>query len=206
MTGVELLLIRHAQPVRIDDSGADTADPPLTDFGWEQSRRIAEFLLTEGVDHVVSSPMQRAMETATPLARALRIEPEVVVDLREIDADATAYLPSEDLKAEGGDRWDAVTDDPIAAHGWDVATFRLRVIPAIDAVIDANPGRTVAVFCHGMVKMVYLQHLMGQDDLFQLRPEYGAIARVMASSRTRTRTVRSANETGHLRDLMVPYV
>ena len=75
---MELLLIRHAVPERItsEDSGGAPADPSLTDAGRRQARRLAAWLAIEGVDHIVSSPLRRASETAAPVAAAL--------DLREI--------------------------------------------------------------------------------------------------------------------------
>jgi hypothetical protein len=51
-----------------------------------------------------------------------------------------------------------------------------------------------------MVAAVYLQVLLGHDDPFAVMTDYCGIMRVTASS-TGIRTVRSVNETGHLRHL-----
>ena len=67
--------------------------------------------------------------------------------------------------------------------------------------VIVNAGKKVAVFCHGMVTSVYLQTLWSLEHPFLLQPDYTGITRVQASSRG-FRTVRSINETGHVRNLI----
>ena len=67
---MELLLIRHGLPVRIDDAEGP-ADPPLsrTEVGTRPSA-LAGWLAPLGIDALYVSPMRRARETAAPLADA----------------------------------------------------------------------------------------------------------------------------------------
>jgi broad specificity phosphatase PhoE len=78
--------------------------------------------------------------------------------------------------------------------------FRERVRSAFDSIVEANRGGRVAVYCHSMVAAVYLQVLLGHDDPFAVMVDYCGIMRVTASS-SGIRTLRSVNETGHLRHL-----
>ena len=78
--------------------------------------------------------------------------------------------------------------------------FRDRVQKTFDDIVAAQRGRTVAVFCHSMVASVYIQTLLGHDDPFALISDYCGISRIAASS-TGVRTLRSVNETAHLRHL-----
>ncbi|MET0159370.1 MAG: histidine phosphatase family protein, partial [Acidimicrobiales bacterium] len=64
---MDLLLIRHALPVRIDD-GEGPADPELSDEGWRQAGALAAWLADEEIEAMVASPLRRAQETAEPLA------------------------------------------------------------------------------------------------------------------------------------------
>lgn len=199
---VDLIIVRHGRPLRVE--GAETsADPPLTDIGHEQAAATARLLLREPIDHVVTSPMTRARQTAQPLADALGIDAEVVADLAEIDKDADHYIPMEELKAQGGEAWQAVLDDPHSInHGVDIDEFADTVTAAFESVIAANPKRTVVAFCHGMVTMQYLRRILGFDNPFGLRTDYASVTRVQASS-TGIRTVRSVNETAHLGDARI---
>ena len=195
---MDLIIVRHGRPERVEDL-QHAADPGLTDIGLRQADAVAHFLLGEQVDHVVSSPMLRARQTAQPLADALGMDPQIVDDLREIDHEATEYIPTEELKAQGGEAWQAVIDNPELLHGGaDIEAFADTVTAAFEQVIADNGGRTVAVFCHGMVTMQFLRRILGYDDIHALRVDYCGISRVQASTTLPVRSIRSVNETAHL--------
>ncbi len=65
---MELLLIRHGLPVRIENTDGTPADPPLSPAGLDQSRRLAQWLEFESIDALYASPMKRAHETAVPFS------------------------------------------------------------------------------------------------------------------------------------------
>lgn len=197
-------MIRHARPVRDEAPEGGSADPDLADLGRLQAEATADYLTGEGIDHVVSSSMKRALQTAEPLAERLGLPIERLDDLRESDHRAQIYVPAEEMER----------DDPSVAHYFDpdadinetifldgYEEFRTRVERGFEHVIRTNRSRIVAVFCHGMVTGVYLQILLGIDDPLALLVDYCGITRVAASS-TGLRTVRSVNETHHVRHLL----
>ena len=63
-----MLLIRHGLPIRAIKPDGTPADPPLSELGQEQARRVADWLREEAIDRIYSSPLRRARETALPLA------------------------------------------------------------------------------------------------------------------------------------------
>ena len=63
---MELVLVRHGEPEWVRH-GYNVDDPPLTERGHEQARRLGERLATEQFDDVLVSPLVRARETAAPL-------------------------------------------------------------------------------------------------------------------------------------------
>jgi probable phosphoglycerate mutase len=196
---MELVLVRHAEPVRIESGSVEgPADPGLTARGHDQAARLAAWLAVEGLDAIVTSPLRRARETAAPLGEALGLEPTVDAGVSEYDATSDEYIPIEELRAAKDDRWYATIegrwDD---AGGVDPAEFRRLVVPAVDAVIDGHPGQRVAVVAHGGVINVYLAHVLGLARHLWFHPEYTSISRVLAS-RSGPRSVSSLNELGHL--------
>ena len=200
---MDLLLVRHALPVRADGDSA-TADPALSEVGRQQARATADFLAGELIHAVVASPLQRAIATAQPLADRLGLDVEIVDGLREIDPFGGSYIPAEELTADH----EVVTDmatDPLAlfASVGGFEQFRRTVVAAVDGIVAGNRGRRVAIFCHGSVIGTYLTAVLGHEDPFLLLPDYCGIYRVLASG-TGLRTLRSANETGHVRDLASP--
>ena len=198
---MELLLIRHALPVRIE--GADgPADPPLAEDGHRQARALADWLAPEPIDRLYVSPLTRARETAAPLAEARGMEPVVEEGVAEFDKDADSYVPMEELKASGDPRWHEIVG---GGYFGDTSPdeFQSTVVRAVERIIADNPGGRVAVVCHGGVINAYLAHVLDLDDLLFFEPAYTSISRVVASRRGH-RMLLSANETAHLRDLHTP--
>ena len=196
---MELIIVRHALP-ESEERNDGPAAPPLSPLGLQQAEATADLLATEGVDHVVTSTMQRAIQTGRPLADRLGLTPECLEGLKESDYRRNSYTPVEEMDADH-EVIREFLDDPLSMFADGYEAFRDRITVALDAVVAANRGRTVAVFCHAMVIGVYLQTLLGLNDPFAVMADYCGITRVAASS-TGIRSVRSFNETGHLRHLV----
>jgi 2,3-bisphosphoglycerate-dependent phosphoglycerate mutase len=193
---MDLLLVRHALPVRIEgEHGDGPADPALSATGRRQAEAVGSWLAEEPVDALVTSPLLRARETAGPLAGRLGHPVEVVDGLAEFDRDAPWYIPIEELKAADDPRWHAML-----AGEWDLdpEQFRRDVVEAVDGIVAANPGRSVVAFCHGGTINAYLSAVLGLESLMFFVPDYTSVSRVRAS-RDGARSVVSLNETGHLR-------
>ena len=197
---MELLLIRHAEPVRIGpgEGGGGPADPELTAQGRAQAARLAAWLACEHVDAVIASPLRRTRQTATPIAVAHGLEVEVGDELVEYDARADHYIPAEELKVTRDVRWQAMLDGRWEEFGGEAPErFRDRIVPALASVVERFPGGRVAVVCHGGVINVYLGALLGLDRHLWFEPAYASISRV-AAARSGERSVVSLNETAHL--------
>ncbi len=191
---MELLLIRHALPVRVDGGPhAGPADPHLAPRGAEQAAALAGWLADEGVHALWSSPMRRALETAAPVAAALGLSVTVDEGLAEFDREADSYIPIEELKAANDPRWYEVPERP--EH------FVAVVVETVERVIAAHPGQRVAVICHGGVVNAYAGHVLGIDDPLFFLPAYTSISRILASS-AGPRSIGSLNETAHVRHLI----
>ncbi|MFL6206241.1 MAG: histidine phosphatase family protein [Acidimicrobiales bacterium] len=190
---MELLLIRHALPVRVDEGSVDgPADPALAQLGVAQAEAVAEWLADEAVDAIWCSPMRRARETAAPIAARLGLEVAIEEGVAEYDRLSPSYIPVEELKAANDPRWYEVPEHP--EH------FRGVVVDAVERIVQAHPRQRVAVVCHGGVINVYTGHVLGLDDPLFFLPGYTSISRVLAAS-SGERSISTLNETAHLRGL-----
>jgi probable phosphoglycerate mutase len=198
---MDLLLIRHGEPVRIENLDAP-ADPHLHERGREQSERLATWLAAESVpvEGVLASPLRRAIETAAPVVAHLGLSMQIEDHLAEWDRHATEYIPIEELRASKDERWDALVSGQAMADHVDPDEFRDQVVSCIEGIVTANPGRRIAVVCHGGVVNAYLSWVLGLDGGNFFLPHYTSISRV-AAARTGVRSIASINETGHLRGL-----
>lgn len=202
---MDLIIIRHGRPHRHvvgDEDEEEAANPGLSERGHQQADRTAELLAEEGIDHVVSSTMKRAIETAAPLARRLGLEVEQIDDLKESDHRNTVYVPAEEMSRDDPDTahfYEGNIHDHVFSDG--LEAFEKQVARGFQHVIDTNRSRRVAVYCHGMTTSVFLRTILGFDDPLSLTVDYCGISRVRASS-TGVRSVRSINETHHVRHLI----
>jgi 2,3-bisphosphoglycerate-dependent phosphoglycerate mutase len=195
---MELLLIRHALPIRREDVDGP-ADPELSEAGRDQAMHLAGWLADERLDAVYSSPMQRARETAAPLASVHGLEVLVDEELAEYDRQSHWYVPVEELKAAGDPRWREIVAGEWGDVEVDPETFRDIVYKAVERLIDANPSKRIAAVCHGGVINAYLSKILGIENATGFfYPNYTSIHRVMAA-RSGERTVHTLNETAHLR-------
>ncbi len=194
---MELVLIRHALPIRLD-AVSGPADPPLDELGQSQARALAEDLGPTHLDALYTSPLLRARETAQPIEALTGLEAGVVDGVAEWDRHATSYVPIEQLRTEAPEVWRALASGDLAALGIDVDAFVARVVEAMTEIAAAHAGQRVGVVCHGGVINVYLSQVLGLDRLLFFPPSYTSVSRVAISDDGRTGLL-SLNETGHLR-------
>jgi probable phosphoglycerate mutase len=199
---MELLLIRHALPIRVEGEEGTAADPELAELGHEQATALAEYLTGEHIDALYVSPMRRAVQTAEPVAAKLGLEPIYDEELAEFDRQSHFYIPVEELKEEKDERWDDLIAGRWGTDGEvDPLTFKAVVVEAVERVIAANRGKTVAVVCHGGVINAYFADMLGLEFPMFFEPAYTSISRVLASSAGH-RQVKSINEHAHVRTLL----
>lgn len=202
---MELLLIRHALPVRRDVSQGP-ADPELSAIGHVQATHLAEYMAIERLDAIYASPLRRAQQTATPLAERQGLPILTEDGIAEYDRASASYIPAEELKRSGDPRWHEMMKGPQSEHAQAVArAFRETVIGAITTIADRHIGEKVAVVCHAGVIGAYLADVL---DISLVSPSffaanYTSISRVMAS-RHGSRSLFTINETSHLRGSGLP--
>jgi probable phosphoglycerate mutase len=195
---MDLLLVRHAQPVRIEGGTGVPANPPLTTGGQAQAAALARWLASEHIDAVVSSPLLRALQTAQPIADAHGLAVKVEDGFAEFDVQADDYIPIEDLKAANDPRWQAMVDGTWEGTGGEHPDdFRRRVLHALDDVIARHAGQRVVAVCHGGVVNCVMGSVLGIERHLWFNPAYTSLNRMVAS-RSGTRSVVTLNETAHL--------
>jgi len=203
---VRLYLIRHGQSGNNEArlvGGPSVFDPPLTPVGEEQARRLGERMASYGVDVVYSSPLQRAYNTGAEIAKRLNLEIKVLDDLQEINEPlrGTEINPEEilppgmshdDIKRrfEVDPTWDNLPGNEKSA------AFRARISSAIDQIIAENPGKKVAITCHGGVIQSYVGHVLGLRSDFPFYAFNASITSIRAAGDRRA--LWRLNDLAHL--------
>lgn len=199
---MELVLVRHALPVRIDGThDGSPADPGLADLGWEQARRVIDALVGDEVTHLYTSPALRARETGQPLAEKLDLPLVVEPGLAEFDAEVNYYVPVEELRAAGDPRWEALVRGEMFVGDVDPIAFTRLVVETVEAIVERHPGGRAVLFMHSGSINAYTRHVAQQEKVLWFAPAYASLSRIGAA-RDGRRGVISLNETGHVRDLL----
>ena len=131
---MELLVIRHALPVRIETSDGSPADPPLSAHR-PRTGRAAGALGSSGGDGSTRSTRARCAARARRRSRSRAGSLEVALDpaLVELDHLAAVYVPLEELKAEDYPRWQALVQRGGLYADIDLVAFRRSVVAASSA-------------------------------------------------------------------------
>jgi len=189
---MDLLLIRHARPQRVETGDGSPADPPLDATGRGQAARLAVWLADEKLDRIYGSPLRRARETAAPLLAPrgldLALEPRVA----EFDQHSDLYIPLEQLKAEDPRRWLAFVQGGYG-DGVDFEAFCKDVVDSIEEIVARHSGGRVAIVCHGGVINVYTAHVLGLPLRLFFQPGYASVHRYLAA-RSGERSIVCLNE------------
>ncbi len=191
---MELILIRHGLPEKVINDDGSPADPPLSSTGLAQAEKVAKWLSDGEIDCLYSSPMQRAMQTAAPIAADQGMEIQVRDGVAEYDQKSDLYIPVEQLKEQDYDRWLRLMKGEVDI---DFPAFAKNVCATLEEIVAQNKGKRVAVTCHGGVINVWTAHVIGFEPKMFFNPNYTSINRFMAAS-SGEKSVITLNEHAHL--------
>jgi probable phosphomutase (TIGR03848 family) len=168
-----LLLIRHAlcDPVGRSIAGRSPG-VHLNAEGRHQAAALAEALAALPVRAVYSSPLDRAVETAEPLARRFGREVEMLEELNELDFGEWTGRMLHELEPLA--LWRAWNDSRSAARipgGESMAEVVHRALEGVRRIQRAHDGGMVAAVSHGDVIRGLLAHLLGMPLDFLHRLE-----------------------------------
>lgn len=191
---MELIVIRHGRPERIEGVEGGGADPDLTDIGHRQAEAMALWMISEHLDAVYVSPMARARQTSAPLEQQLGVEAVVDPRVKEFGHRAASYIPLEELKQDK-QAWRTFVESEANSTR---SAFADRVMSGVDEIVERHRGQRVALVCHGGVINIVAARVLGLDDRMFFNPDYTSINRFLWAS-SGERSVVSLNDTGHLR-------
>jgi probable phosphomutase (TIGR03848 family) len=170
MVIMNLLLIRHAVNDWVGERLAGwTPDVHLNEEGQAQAEGLAQRLADVPLDVLYSSPLERTLETAQPIARAH----DLTIQIREALGESQyGDWTGKSLKELKDDKlWPVVQVYPGGARfpgGESLREVQTRVVIELDAIRDAHPGQTVAVVSHADPIRLAVAHYAGLSlDLFQ---------------------------------------
>jgi probable phosphoglycerate mutase len=153
----ELLVIRHGETDwNREQRFQGQLDVPLNATGHAQAAALAGRLAGEPWPLLVASDLQRARQTAEPLARAWgQAHLPLAPGLREQAFGVLEGLDGPTARSRHAAEWDAwlrfEADYALPGGGESNTAFSARVLGALAELVAANPGRRIALVTHGGV-------------------------------------------------------
>jgi probable phosphoglycerate mutase len=151
----ELTFIRHGETDwNLQQRFQGQIDVPLNATGHAQAARLAARLAATPADALFSSDLQRARETAAPLAAAWRTEVPALPGFREQNFGLLEGLDVPAIKTTHPElwaQWLVHRADFALPGGESLRQFHARVMAALQALAEEQAGRHVAVVTHGGV-------------------------------------------------------
>lgn len=166
-----LLLIRHGDNPMVGKRLAGRLPQVhLNDKGKQQADQIAQVLGSAPIKAIYSSPLERAVETAEPLARVRSLAVNIASGLIELDY---GDWQGKTLKQLGRYRlWKVVQEKPSEMRfpgGESFLEVQQRAAAEVERIAAAHEeGDLVACFSHGDIIRLLVAHFLGMPiDLFQ---------------------------------------
>ena len=158
---VLLYLARHGQ-TPLNESGVlrGRADPPLDETGCEQAARLGAVLGPRNPSLVVASPLQRAVQTAQPIAEQAGLA--VITNQSLVDRDYGPWTGASRESVVG--RWGSVDNAPGVEP---VLVILVRAVSGLNAIADRCRGGAVVAVSHDAVNRQVLAALcpdLGDPD------------------------------------------
>jgi probable phosphoglycerate mutase len=175
-----LALVRHGE-TRDNREGRllGRSDPPLTALGRVQVRAVAAELAREAPVAIVSSPLRRAVQTATMIGDACGVAPTVDRRLIEIDYGAWERRSLAEVPRDAA----AVSSDPSAPfpEGESISDVARRVVPLCEELLARRDGLVVAVSHVTPIKAAVAWAIgVGDEVAWRMHLSLGSVSRIGA--------------------------
>ena len=197
------ILVRHGQTEW--NRGAERfrghADLPLNETGLAQAQKVAGRLADEKIAALYASPLQRAVQTAQPLAKGRALEIQKHDGLLDIDFGAFEGMTLDEARQafpEVAEKWIAAPGHVKFPKGDSFKVVRARIEAMLDELAARHAGETVALFSHKVICGATLCLVLGlpADALWRIQQDNACIN--VFEKRDAGWIVTLMNETGHL--------
>lgn len=158
-----MFLVRHATQDKIGDTLCGRMPGiSLNAEGRRQVERLGDRLARKSIAAVYSSPLERARETAEPIAARCGVRCQIVDELNEIDFGGWTGRRFGELDADPAwQAWNAARSVNRPPGGESMLEAQSRVCKALDGLRHHHRDEAVAVVSHADVIRAIVAHHLG---------------------------------------------
>jgi probable phosphoglycerate mutase len=151
-TATHLYLVRHGQSAgNAEGRFGGHGTTPLSELGRRQAQLAANALAKERVQVIYSSDLQRAVESAEPLAKLLKLEVHTSKAFRERHVGVLEGLTFDESKAQHPNDYYALVNrnvDHVISGGESYRHLLRRITFKLHTILREHRGQRIAVFTH----------------------------------------------------------
>jgi len=201
----EIYLIRHGETeLNRKELFRGRMDVPLNDCGRLQAQSVSLALSSVSLTEVYSSPLKRAVETASPLAMQNGISVTVLEGLNDVDCGDWEGQSVQDVREKYSDLyriWEETPQRLTLPGGESLATLRKRSYRAFRRIVFSMDDNAVAIVSHRIVLKVLILAVLGVPNsrFWQIRQDNGAISLIQFPLIAPKGVIVYMNDTSHLR-------
>ncbi len=203
----ELILVRHGQTAwNAEKIFRGRADVALDALGIEQANLLGRYLTDWKFEAIYSSPLKRALDTATIIARYQRMGMQIAEELMDFDYGNWQSLPQHEVNRLYPDLLNEWHNNPHKVRtpgGESLQDVTRRAAALVDDILSKYEGSVVLV-SHRVVLKVLICYLLGLDNshFWNISQD---VCGITIFNYTDDRFVLTRhNDTSHLRALQKP--
>lgn len=178
MIVTQLVLIRHGiTDWNMQRRYCGDKDVSLSPQGRKQAKKLAEELKDINFDRIYSSNKKRALGTCRIIFGRKKVAK--LSALRELNFGVLEGMRHEKIIKGYGRAYEKWINNPYANRmpkAERMVDFGKRVSLAIQMILRVNPGKRVAVVCHGGVIAIFLSSILKSRDFWHYVPAAGTIS------------------------------
>lgn len=146
-----IYLVRHAEP---NYNNHDDQTRELTEKGLQDRQLLVNFFADKQIDHIVSSPYKRAVDTIQPVADSKQLPITLQADFRERKIDDVWI---DDFKTFTANQWQDFTYK-FSQAGESLGEVKTRTITALTDLLENSPADHLIISSHGTAISTIINH------------------------------------------------
>ncbi|GGF02687.1 histidine phosphatase family protein [Hymenobacter cavernae] len=195
------LLIRHATTDSVGKRlSGRTPGVSLNEEGRTQAQYLAQRLASLPVNALYSSPLERAMQTAEPISKALGLETIICEEVLEMDFGQWTNCSFKELENDPVfQRFNTFRSNTRIPGGELMLDAQARIVRGLEKLGAQHPNQTVAVVSHAdLIKAAVAYYAGIHLDMFQ-RLEISAASVSVLELYDETARLLLLNHTGEIK-------
>jgi len=164
---LEIILTRHGETKwNVDEVFRGTIDVELNETGIKQAELLGEYLSTQKIEAIYSSPLKRALMTAKAIADKQELEVETIPELIDLDFGKWQGMHVKEVREKYRElyaEWINHPENVKIPDGEDLNNVQKRTVSVINKMVAKHNG-TIVLASHRVVNKVLICALLGLDN------------------------------------------